>query len=101
MVIRHLRNSISRLLLTVLFGTVASGAWSNDLPPACNIKEDPAICYLKIERNNAMDELAISQAQNHRNLLREQDNAEYWRLWVQGDLEKSSWWDRVWRALKH
>jgi hypothetical protein len=54
---------------------------------------------LKVERNNAMDELAMAQGSLLRALGKEKDRAEYWRKWVEGDLEKAGWWSRIWGLL--
>jgi hypothetical protein len=54
---------------------------------------------LKVERNNAMDELAMAQGSLLRTLGKERDRAEYWKRWVEGDLEKANYWWRVWNGL--
>jgi hypothetical protein len=64
-----------------------------DGPQACNEKEDPVVCMLKVERNNSQDELAIAQGTIIRTLDKEKDRAEYWKKWVEGDIEKSVWWN--------
>jgi hypothetical protein len=68
-------------------------------PEACSPKEDPVVCMLKVERNNAMDELAISQGQRRIMETQEDALAKYWKEWVDGELSQADWWGRIWSGL--
>ena len=88
-----------RTVVRCLIFLLLSAASALATPLACNPKEDVVICYLKVERNNALDELAIAQGAADR--LREQQESinDYWRAWVEGDAAKAAWWDRLWALL--
>lgn len=85
------------LAFLIIIATSVAGAES---PPACAKNEQPVVCMLKVERNNAMDELALAQAF----LIQEQEARkhvdEYWKNWVEGDRAKDAWWDRLWHSLR-
>lgn len=88
-----------RVMVPVAALLVLSGLPAVATPPACNPKEDLAICYLKVERNNALDELAIAQGALEHTEKQHESLAAYWQQWVDGDMAKAGWWDRLWSHL--
>lgn len=86
----------------VLLATAVLAA--EDPPFACQPAENPVVCSLKVERNNAMDELAVSDG----NARRDRDAASaravalaaYWAKWVEGDIAKADWWASYLRGLE-
>lgn len=77
------------LMLTLLPLVSAHAAdWP---PPACDPHEVPVVCNLKIQRDNALDELAISEARRTEEAKaaaaaaeRAAAKVEYWRRYVLG-----------------
>ncbi len=61
------------LLMLSMSPAFASG------PEMCPDKEDPIACYLRVERNNAMDELAVAAGK----LQAEKNKAVTLDLWLQ------------------
>lgn len=54
---------------------------------------------LKVERNNAMDELALAQANFEQLRMQGKAKDEYWRQWTEGANAKADWWAALWRRL--
>jgi hypothetical protein len=81
-----------RWLVILLLGVAVANA--DEMPRACAPAETPEICGLKIQRNNALDELAIAYGESRRAAEAEKVKDEYWQKWVEGDLAKALWWDR-------
>ena len=70
---------------------VLSGAFSSALvlhagerPKACSEAEVWEICSLKLQRNNALDELAISNGARHRSEDLAEATSEFWRQYLDG-----------------
>ena len=86
---------IRTFAIVLLAAGLVSSAYAES-PQACDPKEDPIVCSLKIERNNALDELAINQG----NAWRERDTAaaiaqklkDYWAGYVKGVGALNDWW---------
>jgi hypothetical protein len=58
------------------------GALAFDSPPMCDPKEDPAVCGLKIERNNIADEAAVYRGQLQQNKLRAETVEQWWKEYL-------------------
>lgn len=67
----------------VLSGLLLPGlAHSDGLPSPCDPRENAAVCEVKVQRNNALDHLAVAEG-----ALRDENNAaertaEYWKRYV-------------------
>jgi hypothetical protein len=76
-------------------------ALAQDAPPlACDPREPRDVCELKIQRNNAMDQVAIEKRKIELMIGSEKALVEYWNGWAIGDVAKADWWDRLWSSLK-
>ena len=88
--------AVLRALLLLFSASVSEAA---GLPGACDPREDAVVCELQVQRNDAMDKLAVAQGTLRKQAETAQRLADWWAAWVEGDLEKAAWWDRVWSYL--
>jgi hypothetical protein len=61
-------------------------------PSACDPREDPTVCELKVERNNAMDELAVTAGALRKARERQVTMTEWWAEYAAGVSALSEWW---------
>lgn len=78
-------------LLTVLVLLSASPALAAG-PEACDPREDATVCELKVERNNALDELAITAGKLRIVSEREAAEVKWWAEYAEGVNLQSQWW---------
>ena len=80
--------------LSGIYFSIIGYVYADNIPLACNPKEDPAVCLIKVERNTAQDEAAINGANLWREIEARKAVDEYWKSWVEGDIAKATWWDK-------
>jgi hypothetical protein len=61
-------------------------------PAACDAREDATICELKVERNNAMDELAMTSGELRKAREHQADMVKWWSEYVAGIGVQAEWW---------
>src|SRR5216684_752990 len=76
-------------LLTILLSSFPS--LSYEIPKSCNENEMTVVCMLKIQRNNSLDELAISEAGRRDALSRADVLSVWWKSYVTGIDEQAGW----------
>jgi hypothetical protein len=59
-------------------------ALAGEPPLACDPKEAHVVCSLKVERNNAMDDLAISDGALRDQREADEKTAEFWKEYAAG-----------------
>jgi hypothetical protein len=82
---------VARLLIFLLFWPAVSLA---EGPSACDPREEYTICELKVERNNAMDELAIATGKLRTTQEREAKLVKWVTEYIEGVNSQSDWWKR-------
>ena len=87
------------MLALVLWATPAIAQQSG--PLACNPQEAADVCELKVQRNEAFDQVAIEKRKQQLMQQAEKAVEGYWKEWVTGDIEKASWWSQLWEWLSH
>jgi hypothetical protein len=55
-----------------------------EAPLACDPREQPEVCALKVQRNNALDELVLSSGKTRRLEAEAAAIADYWKQYVLG-----------------
>lgn len=65
-----------------LIGGVPCEARGGDLPSPCDPRENPAVCQVKIQRNDAMDRLAVAQGDLQGLRTIDEKKSEYWKSYV-------------------
>jgi hypothetical protein len=76
----------------LIFFLLASVAAFAAGPEACDPREDPTVCELKVERNNAMDELAVNAGNLRKARERQVTMTEWWASYVDGIGLQAEWW---------
>ncbi len=82
------------VLVLILFFPIIS--YADEIPKMCDEREAIILCILKIQRNNILDELAISEGKR-----KDAENVSkikeiYWHDYVVGIDRQSSWWTNLW-----
>jgi hypothetical protein len=68
-------------------------------PAACAEGERADVCELKIQRNNAFDQIAIEKRKQELMTDAEKKLDRFWKEWVDGDVAKADWWSNLWARL--
>ena len=91
---------MERILAAAMLLALSAAAHGAELPAACAPKEDAIVCMLKVERNNALDELAISQGQRHTKSVQEEALVRWWGEYVKGMDAQALWWQQYLEGLE-
>lgn len=63
---------------------------------ACDPKEPLEVCQLEIQRNHALNDLAISEGARQRDALQAETLAQWWKSYVVGVTAQHDWWAKWW-----
>jgi hypothetical protein len=53
-------------------------------PLACDPREQPEVCWIKVQRNEALDELALARGRTQRVEAKAAATEEFWRKYLDG-----------------
>lgn len=87
---------VALLLVLVMLPGIARA----EGPLACDPREEATICELKVERNNAMDELAIAGGKLRVTLAREVAAVKWWAEYADGVTAQTEWWQRYAEGMR-
>jgi hypothetical protein len=85
---------VSVLIVLVLLFAAPAWAAEHAYPPVCPDAERHDVCEIKIQRNDALDEIAIEKQKMASMQQAEEKLAGWWSSYANGAARTAEWWEQ-------